>query len=401
MALRGGRVAALAAESRRPDAAQLLRGRSPADALALVPRLFSLCGKAQAAACRAACAAAAGAGQPVSERDGTLAGLDDARLAIEAGQEHLWRLLLDWPRLYGLPPREPDFVVWHKRLTDAGKAIDTARASGDSAAAAHAWSALTPLADALADFLDAEVFGPGRLAAVRDAGVVHSESWAGVLLDAARAWPAPAGGAEVSAAAAAPRTLPHIAAADWLDRLNRLDGVADDFAARPRLDGLPVETGALARRGGHPLVVAYLAEGAWGASRLAARLLDLAWLPVELATPSPRIDAAGVAGVGGPQGAVGRGVACVETARGLLIHAVRLVGDRIEDYSVIAPTEWNFHPDGAWRDALRDRPVADPVAGERLLRRVALALDPCVPVSAEVVPLEDGIALPPGFADRR
>lgn len=397
MALRGGRVVALAAESRRPAAAQLLRGRSPAEALALVPRLFSLCGKAQTAACRAACAAATSAGQPVPA-----AGLDDARIAIEAGQEHLWRLLLDWPRLYGLPARESDFVLWHKRLADAGKAIDAARASGDPAAGARAHSALLPLAEALADFLESGVFGPGQLADVRDAGALRSESWAGALLEAARAWPAPASGTQ-ALAMPAPRTLPCIPAAEWLDRLdrfqglNRLESVADDFAARPCFDGRPAETGALARHGAHPMVAACVGEGAWGAARLAARLLDLAGLPVELASPLPRIEAAGMAE---PRGEAARGVACVETARGLLIHAVRLVGDRIDDYSVIAPTEWNFHPEGAWREALWDRPVPDPVAGEHLMRRVALALDPCVPVSVEVVSLEDGATLPPGFSDR-
>ena len=44
--------------SARPHAAQLLIGRSPAEAVAMVPRLFALCSHAQGTAARLACDAA-------------------------------------------------------------------------------------------------------------------------------------------------------------------------------------------------------------------------------------------------------------------------------------------------------------------------------------------------------
>ena len=37
----------------------------------------------------------------------------------------------------------------------------------------------------------------------------------------------------------------------------------------------------------------------------------------------------------------------VETARGLLLHAVEIDGARVLSYRIIAPTEWNFHAQGA------------------------------------------------------
>ena len=55
----GQRVRQVDLASTRPLAAmQLLPGRRPADAAALVPRLYALCGHAQGAACAAALRAA-------------------------------------------------------------------------------------------------------------------------------------------------------------------------------------------------------------------------------------------------------------------------------------------------------------------------------------------------------
>lgn len=365
MAWRGGRVVAVSAETRRPSAAQLLRGRTPAEALALVPRVFSLCGKAQAAACRAACAAADGkSAAPGGVLQAMHSRVDDARIALEAGQEHLWRLLLDWPRMLGLVPREAEFVSWHKRLAAAGKTLDAARAVSDPETTDTALAGLAPLAAALRDFLDAVLFAPAQAGSLLRGDALPADSWAGHLLAAAAC--------DVQSAPVRVRLLPAMSADKWTARLAH---AAADFSARPTFDDAPAETGPLARHAEHPLVAAQLADGYGVAARLAARLVDLAELPGQLAQVPARIEAAG---------ASGHGLACVETARGTLIHAVRLEAGRVADYTVIAPTEWNFHPDGCWRAELLGQPVADAATGEQLLRRVALALDPCVPVAVEV-----------------
>jgi coenzyme F420-reducing hydrogenase alpha subunit len=78
-----------------------------------------------------------------------------------------------------------------------------------------------------------------------------------------------------------------------------------------------------------------------------------------------------------------RGLAWVEMARGLLVHQVSL--DRQSDGSarvltcqVLAPTEWNFHPEGIAAQALAGLSAHrdDTDAKARLLMA---ALDPCVP----------------------
>ena len=81
------------------------------EAVALAPRLFSLCGQAQGAASRLAVAAAMGEVLPTGA---LLRGV-----VLEAIGEHLRRLLLDWPTVHGLPPEKDVFMCWRKRLLSA------------------------------------------------------------------------------------------------------------------------------------------------------------------------------------------------------------------------------------------------------------------------------------------
>ena len=73
-----------------------------------------------------------------------------------------------------------------------------------------------------------------------------------------------------------------------------------------------------------------------------------------------------------------KGAFAVETARGLLLHRARVHDECVVDYQIVAPTEWNFHPDGALVRGLVGVAAADPA---ELLRRARLdvhSLDPCV-----------------------
>jgi Ni,Fe-hydrogenase I large subunit len=80
----------------------------------------------------------------------------------------------------------------------------------------------------------------------------------------------------------------------------------------------------------------------------------------------------------------GSGLAWVDNARGLLIHQVRLAGDRVQQYRIVAPTEWNFHPTGALHRALQGAPVADAAAAQQLAERLVHSLDPCVACRVEL-----------------
>lgn len=134
-----------------------------------------------------------------------------------------------------------------------------------------------------------------------------------------------------------------------------------DFAELPLWQGAPAETGPWTRLG-HPDPVG----DAW--DRLGARLADVA-----------RIALGAVPACGALSVAPGEGIAWTEMSRGLLVHWVRLVPGtadperaRVDRYRILAPTEWNFHPQGGLGRVLASASPAAPV------RVAAAALDPCV-----------------------
>ena len=66
-----------------------------------------------------------------------------------------------------------------------------------------------------------------------------------------------------------------------------------------------------------------------------------------------------------------RGRALVETARGLLMHEIVLDGDTVAEYFIVAPTEWNFHPQGplaGWLGTTDARAEGCASAGSRAVR---------------------------------
>jgi coenzyme F420-reducing hydrogenase alpha subunit len=80
------------------------------------------------------------------------------------------------------------------------------------------------------------------------------------------------------------------------------------------------------------------------------------------------------------------GMSAIETSRGLLIHVVRLANEKIADYRIVAPTEWNFHPAGALVEALTQAMAVlapDEVVAKRA-EAICQSLDPCVSFAVEV-----------------
>ena len=156
--------------------------------------------------------------------------------------------------------------------------------------------------------------------------------------------------------------LPPLDAAASLTPWPQLDA---GFCARPRWQGRAAETGAIARRQN------VAAAGAF-AARWLARLEELR----DWAAGSEKVGAGGTASA--VQAAAGRGRALVDTARGLQMHEIVLDGDRIADYFIVAPTEWNFHPQGRLAGWLMGRDTGNREELEAFAARAVAALDPCV-----------------------
>lgn len=332
--------------STRALAAQILREKTPAQVLQIVPLLFGVCGRAQGAAADAAMQAA-------QRKEWRACATTERTIACEALQEHLWRVMLDWPRLLGLAPQEERFAGWYAMLRKIAAEelemaiflreferdwLGTSAASWqsmDNYQALQTWCRNTesPAAHLLAKLAE------------REQGISVSESR---LLPA---W---------SAAAAQ-----QACAGRW----------NADFAARPDWQGGAAETGAWAYYADSPLL-----NDVWRQrrSRALTRLLARVWDVLELAGGSApvRLDAASTA--------EGEGIAVVRTARGLLMHYVHLAAERVTDYAIVAPTEWNFHPAGAFAQDLRGIKECDIGHMQQLAHIEALSLDPCVAYEIEV-----------------
>jgi coenzyme F420-reducing hydrogenase alpha subunit len=72
-------------------------------------------------------------------------------------------------------------------------------------------------------------------------------------------------------------------------------------------------------------------------------------------------------------------MAWVEMARGLLVHWLQVDADgRVAACRVLAPTEWNFHPQGAVAAALENMPAQACAAQVAQVNTLVAAYDPCV-----------------------
>lgn len=346
----GRRIGGVRVDNPRPQAAQVLVGRSVEEAVRLVPAHFSLCSHAQGIAATAACVAA---GASTLARAEPWA--EERALATEAAQEHLWRLMLDWPRIFGHQPRGDRFAELHRRLARLGDARAAYELGGD-----------------LLDLVVVELL-TGFFAAREPSGLREFVERArrGGSIGAALADLIEMGSSTPEGEAVP--LLPALAAGAWAHELGGVPSA--DFCAAPTLFGRAHETGVLGRHAGSMMVRSLLTHRHRIAARLFARVIDLSdcasRLRHPLASDMPRlVDAA-------PLGEHA-GLACVETARGLLMHAVRLEGDRIAEYAIIAPTEWNFHADGPFvREGCGWEADSDEEAMRRL-KALALSLDPCI-----------------------
>lgn len=376
----GKQITGAAVNSSRPIlACRVLEGKPAAQAVASVPLLFSICGRAQTVAAAAALEAAAGRQPPAP-----VGRLRELAVTAECAQEHLWRFLIDLPVLLGEPARSGRFVVMRRRFDDlrARAASGTAwwAESGDLRDL-RAWRVLS---GDLAEFLETELLG---MAPARFLGMADEEDIA-AWLARGRGVAAPllarlgdAAPAHDDQGEPALMTLP--SAATLGDGIASAISASDGFAAAPLLGGRPAESGALAREARAPAVAAMLARrGRSAGLRLFARLLELARLAGRMrdlshgVSDSPWLRMA--------RDAAGAGLAAVETARGVLIHRAELDGDTVRRYRVVAPTEWNFHPQGAFVRGLAGIPARDESAVRRAAALLAHALDPCVAYDLKV-----------------
>jgi hypothetical protein len=358
----GRQITGAAVISTRPVlASMLLEGRSVRDARALVRRLYSVCSEAQAAAAALACDLAAG----VEPAAATVVARE-CRVIGECAKEYAWRLLLDLPPLLGEAVRLQELSGLRRRIDKLN--IDHAEEQPSCARGGADMTGWLALADEVEEFVSRSVLGmPIDAWTKRGVDDWLAEGSTGAARIIAKLIPQRLCMSEVA-------PLPWLAADELRADIAPALEASDEFMRSPVWRSQPAETGAWARQQEDPRLGDVSHRGVAG--RLLARLIELADFPARLR--------ALVGGgpystwVRGAQAAPGVGISAVETARGTLIHCVALDGDKVARWRIVAPTEWNFHPAGAFSRGLTGTQARTGAGARRAATLLAHALDPCV-----------------------
>ncbi|MDO6460936.1 nickel-dependent hydrogenase large subunit [Granulosicoccaceae sp. 1_MG-2023] len=351
-------------------ASRVFEGKTINQVLHLVPLLYNVCGQAQSvAAVRAIENATGREAAPEIERRRELL------LALEGIREHLWRFFIDWPKLLGHSTEAAHFAPLNRALMQLSATLNpdkrlttTPGLQGDDdggtreAFAGH-WHSLR-------EDLLLQVFADTGIDAT--ATQLPAGSAAAQLLDDVLA----KGYAGLGDIALAP--LPELPDEE-VTALLRGDE-ADQFVAYPQWQGSSYETGPFARQATQPLSQALITQHGLGVlPRMASRLTELLQM---VQTIDAWLAGASLFRARTPEKAFG--LAQLEAARGRLIHYVETDDDRILRYRIVAPTEWNFHPQGILArmlDALPQQASASLREKAELL--ISLA-DPCVGYSLTI-----------------
>lgn len=349
-------VCAVELRSQRPQSlSRLFDGRAPDEAARLAGQLFSLCGFSQATAARLAVARAQGQSLGDDTRRAAACGLLAERIF-----ETLRALIMQWPGK--LPPTLQAAMGGQLR-----NALSASRALVAEARTGKVdLSIMTAPAKALAEVCNAVGIG------VDDGSPAVGSLLQAIARDLDRD--------EVFT----PRPVETLCAADDPD-VAKLLGEADAYASRPFLPGRIMETGAYARqRTAASTAHCPPARAKVLAQRLMARRNDLRAASADLLSLASGgdIDLAGLMN-DGQAGVSGYGV--VECARGRLYHLARIGDDGlIQQYRIVAPTEWNFHPAGPFVETLLSSRIGRGDVARLRAAKLAALFDPCVAFDIEL-----------------
>jgi hypothetical protein len=375
--------------SRPQQVVALLHGLEPQAVQQKVPMLYALCGKAQwLAATRALQAATDEQLRPEYLHIGCQ---QQRSVVIEALQQYWWRVLIDLPQRLHLQPALSVFAPLRKTLTR----LASEPADSDE---------IPYLLGKLDHAVKIELLGM-PVARWLALGIEGWDDWLNRYPVAFPSW--------LRQLRQLLLQLPQIAPGEQrladpltdgqLQRLGAALGDQLDFGFNPSWHGRHPETGAWSYQQHNPWLQALEQRGESPVLlRMLARLLELLRLtdglhqsfdPVfDRAKDATVLDSASpdqtASWIDQLSGAVtlapGVGLGWVKTARGLLLHRLQLDRGRIIDYRILAPTEWNFHPQGPLAKGLERWLAVPPQQLSDWVGLQVLSLDPCVQYQFEV-----------------
>ncbi len=365
-------------KSSRPlQAVKIMIGKKPEDALQVIPLLYNICGLAQARTALLALQQCR-----FIEINPAMESAREILLLVETAREHLFRILVDWPGLFAVDIPVSDIKIVKPPLSGqqtrefSAKLFKNGDAFSFKSKLQPDLPGLKNLVDNLRQELRDRVFetDPDGWLAMDDLEGLYR--WAddcqgiagqSIKIICDQNWQAEG--------ASACSHLPRLDGKELLARLNADN--ADEFIARPEWRGTPQETTPLSRNLKHPLIQSLEKQYANGLiTRWMARLVELARIPRQIEDWLVKLEQANNQTLTQPM--LNTGLAQVEAARGRLIHRSQLKHDKIAQYQIIAPTEWNFHPEGLVANSLARLSAKDPAQLEQLARLVINTIDPCV-----------------------
>ena len=350
-------------QSARPvHASRMFHGKPIEETLQSLPLLFSICSTAQAAAATEACEQAMNI-----TPDPTVAAAREQLVMVETLREHLWRLLLDWSRLLQLSPAEQEMATVMGRLQTLQHAIHggTPLFQLNPSPLPSASTSLETLTHPFITEIIEPLLGTRVKAWQQITGFEALQQWMtksdGVLptlfqqLQQSQ-W--------ASLGSTTTPLLPMIEKPLWQSLLGE-----ETFIERPQWEGRPHEASPLTRS--NSLLLASVTQQ-WGngvMARMVARISEIIEILQTLPHPVQTDNDTSLPNQSG--------IGIVEAARGRLIHHVQLEEEEITRYQIVAPTEWNFHPQGVVVQALQQLPFAVRDL-EQQARLIIHAIDPCV-----------------------
>lgn len=357
--------------SRPVYASQIMIGKTPEQALNLIPLIFSVCRIAQSRVSFSAIMQQLG--HPSSAPDECAR---DMLVIAETAREHLFRIFMDWPVLFAAV-HDDQFLPYINGLTR-----QTAQALYQDGHGFLMGSALSPnvqqletVISELEQFLSAYVFQHSldqwlRISDIDDLGHWSSkgnhliaQSLRTILHNNWETQGCPEG-----------HFLPELDHQQLLERFQSEN--ARHFIAQPDWHGKPFETTTLSRQQSHPLIK-NLRQKFQNTliTRWLARLVELAGIPDHLRSLLIKLKRPDLTPI---EQSASLGIAQIEAARGKLIHRVKIEKNRISQYQILAPTEWNFHPRGLIQQSLSRIQASDKAETNRIARLLINAIDPCV-----------------------
>ncbi len=362
--------------SRPLHAAKIFIGKSPEQVLTIMPLLFSVCGIAQT---RTALAAIEQNLKINSKPE--LETARDMMVLVENTKEHLFRLFIDWPQLFKLKTSTSKMPYISQIIGGFKSALfHKSEAFSLTSQLNNNLNNIEDLIDKLDQYLQQHVFCQATRDWLKIKDIHSLHQWSQQCDSVAaksinticeQGW--------ASQGLTDCQQLPLLDENFLLEKFTASD--AEQFIAQPQWQGHCYETTALSRQFEQPLIRALHKEfHTTLITRWVARLVELANIPQQLRNMLQQLinNETKPTDYATNKNTV-QGIVQIEAARGRLIHRVEIDQGIISNYQILAPTEWNFHPQGLAAkslDSLTSNNNKDDL--EQLAHLVIHAIDPCV-----------------------